>query len=210
MKQPVHTIAQQLRSHLMSLPLWVKQVIYLELYSELSAFFTTDSLTRLTVDDSLAFYQPKLTPHGEKVLVETQDDLGQLLLFAKQHFTMMDVCLRNSWSLEKACILFMQAYDQQWVERPNSVKAFATVEYLGNRIRLGDYLVRMERITLQQLDQALRTQQYIKEALHEHTGLANILINLGYITRQDTEGILFLKQESQTHIENTEFLKKFL
>ena len=67
----------------------------------------------------------------------------------------------------------------------------------------------MGRISVEQLDQALRTQQYIEESMHEHTGIANILINLGYITRQDTEGILFLKEESRTVIDNMALFEHF-
>ncbi len=207
---PTSHVAQQLLSNIMELPLWVKQVIYLELHRELTEHFTAETLQNLVPADTIAFYTPKLTPEGERVLLEIRDDVGRLLMEAKQRFTVLDMCLRNTWSLETCCTLLMHGITSQWLHPPASVKALGTIEYMANRIRLGEYLVKMGRISVDQLDQSLRTQQYIKEALQEHTGLANILINLGYITRQDTEGILFLKEESRKPIENLQILEKLI
>lgn len=201
-------IAKLLLSNIIGLPLWVKQVIYLELHQELVGHFTPESLKNLTPEDTLAFYIPKITSEGERTLQEAKDDLGKLLLDAQQKYTILDICLRNSWSLETCCHHLLNAIQLQWLYPPASIKALGTIEYLANSIRLGEYLVKMGRITTEQLEQALRTQQYIKEALQEHTGFANILINLGYITRQDTEGILFLKQESLKPIGNVELFEK--
>lgn len=203
-------IARQLITDIKELPLWVKQVIYLELQQELIEHFTPESLDGLTSEDTVAFYLPKLTAEGEQVLLDMQGDVHTLLLDIKQNYTVLDICLRNEWSLETCCSLLVEALRSDWAEPPNSIKALGTIEYLANRIRLGEYLVKMGRISVEQLDQALRTQQYVKESLQEHTGIANILINLGYITRQDTEGILFLKEESRKPVENIALLNKIL
>jgi hypothetical protein len=205
-----HHVAQQLLNNVMGLPLWVKQVIYLELHKELVEHFTPESLKNLTPEDTVAFYIPKVTQEGERAMVDMKDDVGFLLTDAKQKYTVLDICLRHSWSLETCCHAMFVAIKNQWLHPPSSTKALGTIEYLANQIRLGEYLVKMGRVTVEQLEQALRTQQYIKEALQEHTGIANILINLGYITRQDTEGILFLKQESRKVIENVELFEKLI
>jgi hypothetical protein len=203
-------IAQQLINNIKGLPLWVKQVVYLELREELMGHFVPESLNTLTSDDTVAFYVPKITEEGERLLLDRKDEIGMLLMDSKNQYTVLDVCLRHEWSLEICCHFILEAISQQWLKPPGSTKAMGTIEYLGNRIRLGEYLVKMGRISLDQLEQALRTQQYIKEALQEHTGLANILINLGYITRQDTEGILFLKEESRKPFEGIALFEKLL
>ncbi len=196
------SIAQKLLSHIQELPLWVKQVLYLKLRDELTGHFVPDSLNGLSTEDTIAFYIPKITDSGESSLLDIKGPQGKLLMDAKQKFTILDICLRNGWSLEECCQYLIEAFKAQWLKPPTSIKALGTIEYLSNQIRLGEYLVKMGRISPDQLEQALRTQQYIKEALQEHTGLANILINLGYITRQDTEGILFLKEESRKPFDN--------
>lgn len=201
-------IAHQLIHDLQELPLWVKQVIYLELQQELMVHFAAESMENLTPNDTVAFYIPKLTADGESQVLDQKNDIGKLLMDARQQYTILDICLRNEWSLEACSVQMMAAIEANYIHPPQSVKAMGTFEYLANRIRLGEYLVKMGRITVEQLEQALRTQQYIKESLQEHTGLANILINLGYITRQDTEGILFLKEECRKSVQNIALLKK--
>lgn len=210
MSSPIPTkhIAQQLIDSINTLPLWVKHVIYLELQKELVDYFSLESLNKLTSEDTLAFFVPRITAEGEKMLLDLRSDVGKLLMASKQNLTVLDICLHHDWSLEVCCHHLMEAIRSQWIYPPASTKALGTIEYLSNSIRLGEYLVKMERITLDQLEQGLRTQQYIKESLQEHTGLANILINLGFITRQDTETILFLKSESQKLVRHSELLDK--
>lgn len=203
-------ISKKLLSNIQELPLWVKQVIYLELHKDLVEYFTNESLKSLTPEDTLAFYVPKVTAEGDQALLGMNDDIGKLLRDSKQGYTILDICLKHSLSLESCCSHVLEAIQSQWIHTPDSVKAMGTIEYMANNIRLGEYLVKMGRITKEQLEQALRTQQYIKEALQDHTGIANILINLGYITRQDTEGILFLKQESKKPLENLTLFKNFV
>ncbi len=203
-------LAKQLLDNIHSLPLWVKQVLYLKLRDELTEHYVPESLNSLTQEDTVAFFVPRLTLEGEKAIPKITGDLAKFMLEVKQKFTVLDICLRQQWSLETCATHMIEAIHQKWVEPPSSIKAMGTLEYMANRIRLGEYLMKMDRITADQLEQALRTQQYIKEALQEHTGIANILINLGYITRQDTESILFLKEESAKPIRNIEFFAKLL
>jgi hypothetical protein len=204
-------IAQRLINSIQSLPLWVKQVIYVKLHQELCVHFSQSTLLDIGLEDTVAFYVPTLTPEGERSLLNIKNEmLNKLMMSAKDKLTLLDICLRNAWPLETVCQQLVEAMKQQWIFPPSSLKAIGTIEYLGNSIRLGEYLVKMGRLTIEQLEQALRTQQYIKEAMQEHTGLANILINLGYITRQDTEGILFLKEESRQPMDNIAIFEKLM
>ncbi len=202
------SVTKQLLMHIKELPLWVKQVVYFELGEELLGYYAAESLSSLTAEDTVAFYTPTLTPEGEQALLNEKGDVGKLLLEAKQKYTVLDICLRNQWSLEVSAKNIIVAIQSKWIKPPSSMKALGTLEYMANRIRLGEYLVKMGRISPEQLEQALRTQQYIKESLNEHSGLANILINLGFITRQDTETILFLKEESSKSLENIGIFEK--
>lgn len=189
------------------LPLWVKQIIYLELRQEMIKHFASQSLDAMVPEDSLAMYAPKITDVGEGALGSTTGDEAKLLTAVRDKYTVLDMCINYEWTLEEACAVLRTGIENKWVRPPESSKALGTLEYLANAIRLGEYLVKMDRITPEQLNQALRTQQYIEESMREHTGLANILINLGYITRQDTEGILFLKEESRKPMKDTKIFK---
>ena len=61
---------------------------------------------------------------------------------------------------------------------------------LAGRTRLGEYLVKINRLSIEQLDQALRTQRYIEESMGERTGIANVLINLPMVGDERYTGIM--------------------
>lgn len=184
-----------------SLPLWVRHVLFVTLQSDLKTHFVDESLHDLSPEDAVALFSPRLTPEGSKAEASSSGDRKKLLTASKNNLMILDICLEYHWSLEQCCRILHECITAQWITPPQSKKAVGTIEYLANAIRLGEYLVKMGRISGDQLSQALRTQVYIQEAMNEHTGIANILINLGYITRKDTEAILFLKEESKQPIE---------
>lgn len=190
-------VSFQLLNNIRQLPLWVKEVIYLELGKDLGRHISLETLHSWTSQDTIAFWVPQFTEAGETVIAKDKDDMSMLVKAVQARMTVLDVCLHYQWSLERCCQALLDGISRTWISPPESLKALGTIEYLANTIRLGEFLVKMGRITPEQLDQSLRAQQYIKEALNEHSGLANILINLGYITKKDTEGILFLKEESR-------------
>lgn len=205
------TLSRQFLNQMKSLPLWVKQVVFLELLQEFKRFFAFDTLHELAPDDSIALYVPSLTPDAPKSpYTEVTKQQAQMLESSNHLLTVLDMCILHEWSLESLCIILYDAIESGWIKPPHSPKAMATLAYLSNNIRLGEYLVRMSVITQDQLTQALRTQLYIQEAMNEHTGLANIMINLGYVTRRDTEGILFLKEESKKPLSNATLIKTWV
>lgn len=189
-------------NQLKALPLWVKQVLYIGLQTEFRSYFASESLLDISQEDTLSLFIPQTTTKAAECDNPTSLDpaLRTILQAATQGLTVLDICLNHQWTLEQACLCLHGAIEENWIHPPESPKAYATLEYIASKIRLGEYLVKMGCITPQQLDQSLRTQIYIKEAMNEHTGIANIMINLGYITRKDTESILFLKEESKKPI----------
>jgi hypothetical protein len=124
-------------------------------------------------------------------------EILKLLYWSAQGKSVMNICVINQWTLEQCCDYLFSAIEKGFIIPPTSIVIQATLLYMGGKIRLGDYLVKTGRLKLEQLDQALRTQRYIEESLGERTGIGNIFINLGYIHKQDCEGILFLKEESK-------------
>ncbi len=192
---------EKLNSQILALPLWVKQVIYSVLKQELEHLLSKSTLDTFQPDDTLQLWRPELTHQGIK---EVEQPSGQhnpgimkTLHFIKQGKTTVDIAILNGWTLEQASMYLLEAIQKELINPPKSGIIQATILYMAGRIRLGEYLVKIGRLTVEQLDQALRTQRYIEESLGERTGIANVLINLGYINKQDSEGILFLKEESK-------------
>lgn len=202
-----HHVTERLFAELMALPLWVKLVLFLDLKNDLTQYLSSGTIEHLSGDDPIALFAPCLTEAGEQFLNSNPQDslLAPVLQDAKMRLSVLDICLRRQINLCDFCDLLLRAIDQGWIHPPASIKITASVEYLSGRTRLGEYLLKIGLIRPDQLDQALRAQKYIDEAMNDHTKLANILINLGYITRKDSETILFLKDESKKPIPKSVF-----
>lgn len=188
-------------NHISGLPLWIKQVIYVQLKTDLEKILTKATVESFGESEILQMMVPQVNHLGRQELERPSSQVPmevlRLLYWSAQGKNVMNICVINQWTLEQCCTYLFTAIEKGLILPPTSIVIQATLLYMGNKIRLGDFLVKTGRLKLEQLDQALRTQRYIEESLGERTGIGNIFINLGYIHKQDCEGILFLKEESK-------------
>jgi hypothetical protein len=195
------TAFDTLMQQLSALPLWVKQVIFTQLRQELELSLSKATLEAFGPEHTLQLWTPEITRQGiqeiEKPTGLLEQGMLKLLHLSRFHKNVLSITIMNNWSLEQASIFLLKAMEKELIAPARSKVILGTVDYLASRTRLGEYLVQIKRLTIEQLDQALRTQRAIEEAMGEHTGIANVLINLGYIKKEDSEAILFLKEESK-------------
>lgn len=196
-----NTQFDDLMVQLSALPLWVKQVIYAQMRQDLEATLSSQTLEAFGPEHTLQLWIPELTHLAHQELEKRSGQVDQstlkMLYLARLNKNVLTITILNGWSLEQAAIFLLQAIQKELVAPPRSLVISGTIDYLAGRIRLGEYLVKINRLSLEQLDQGLRTQKAIEEAMGERTGIANVLINLGYIKKEDSEAILFLKNESK-------------
>lgn len=192
---------ETLMRELSTLPMWIKQVIYAQLKLELEATMSKATLDTYDVENMLQLWLPDITRGGfqelERPTGTASQGLMKILHFSRFKKSVVNITILNNWSLEQCAIYLREGLDKELINRPKSGVILATIDYLAGKTRLGEYLVNINRVNPAELDQALRTQKYIQESMGERTGIANVLINLGYIHKQDSEGILFLKEESK-------------
>lgn len=187
-------------SEMANLPLWVQQVIYTDLKSHLEKDAGLYRLSAVSRDDFLQLWKPTLTARGQDALrTLTLNEHGDtlLLLDAIRHqdnIAMM--CARYEWSLQNACHLLIKALREQYIHPPHSKILEASIRFLGDEIRIGEYLVFIGRVDRTQMELALQTQEYIESAMGERARIADILIRLEILTPEDVQSILFLKEES--------------
>jgi len=183
-----------------ALPLWIRQLIYTDLRDALSKEMSPKTIKTLDKENFLQLWEPILTTRGKNELLspssEVSSDIRQLLKASKIGLNVANICTEYMWTLEKCCILICSAIANGYLEPSSSVVIDATARYLGNKIRLGEYLVETGRITEEEMQQALMTQQYIRLAMGEHTHVGEILTRLELLDQEDLEAILFLKEES--------------
>lgn len=200
-EQSASAMFETLMRQLSMLPLWVKQVIYIQLKRELEQCMTQATLSTFSESELLQFWIPELTKQGRMAIEERPGmfsrEMSMLLRMVLHHKNVVAITASNQWSLAEASQVLLDAISQEFIMRPHSGIVLATMNYIVGNTRLGEYLVNINRLTTEQLDQALRTQKYIQDTMGQKTGIANVLINLGYINKQDTEAILFIKEESK-------------
>lgn len=183
------------------LPLWIKQIIYLELKEEFEQSSSIKSLNFIKKEDSLQLYKPKVTFAGKKELETKQKNLPEnvykFLEDLSQDIRIIEIAINNGWTLTECSGYFMIALNNELASQPESQAVKGTALYMSGSIRIGEFLVKIGKISIEQLDEALRNQKYIEESIGEKPGLAEILINMNFITKADTEGIILLKEEAK-------------
>ncbi|MGD9580569.1 MAG: hypothetical protein AB7V50_04295 [Vampirovibrionia bacterium] len=187
------------------LPLWVKQAIFVELKEHIEKETPIGSLESLSKHNLLQLYTPFITPAGKKALNDKEinfnnkshilnEDVKALLKCAENKNRIIDICQQNNWTISKTCNITVDCIARNLIEPINSNTISSTVNFLAGKIRIGEFLVRTGKITVEQLDMALYSQKYTENTLNERIYLAQILLNLNYISRNDYENILFLKE----------------
>lgn len=195
------TLMQQLGD----LPLWIKQVIYAQLRSELEIALSKATLDAFGPEHTLQLWVPDLSHSGqheiERPTGQYDQNILRLLHLIRYKKNVVSITILNNWSLEECAQALGKGIESELIMPPHSVIIGSTIDFILGRIRIGEYLVKIERLTQPQLEQALQTQKAIEEAMGERTGIANVLINLGYIRKEDSEAILFLKEESKRNFQ---------
>ena len=168
-------------NNIYALPLWVRQVVYLKteqmLSDELDNF-----LDLLSPKEPLQFLVPVLTFKGKRELEERKNNFSeQFYVFlenCKDGFDIFEITLRNFWTLSETASIFVRAVEKEYIEIPKCV------------------LKRLGKIDVIQLENAIREQ---KKKAEEgiNTRIADIMIELGYITEKDVKIILLFKEESK-------------
>jgi len=196
-------IFKSIIKEIFNLPVWIKQIIYLELKQEFESSEIKRYFSAITRDNCFQLYIPKLTYTGRKEIEKKagkhSEEIYNILEGAFQELSIVEIAISNNWNLHECSKYFLEAMDNDLVAKPTSPALRGTALYMAGRIRLGEYFVKINKINMEQLDEALRNQKYIEDSIGDKPGLADILIDLGFLTKEDTEGILFLKKDCKKY-----------
>lgn len=188
---------KEINAAIESFPLWMKQVIYIQLKSELDKHMSTRSLDSLNRSNFLQLWTPSLTTEGIKALLNEETSITQTLLHSiKSKEAVYSICAEKNMSLEQFSIQVLDCLQNHWVQEPASPQIRSTIEYLAGKTKIGDYLVSLNKINKNDLADALKTQRYISSTTQEQIGIGEILVRLNLVSQEDIENILFLKQQA--------------
>ena len=184
---------------ILNLPVWIKQIIYMELKEQLESSQIACCMAVTRKEDCLQLYIPKLTYTGKKELETKTKKLSpevySFLESAYQGISIIETAIKNNWNLSECSSYFLEAIDNNLLISPSSEVIKGTALYMSGRIRLGEYFVKINKISIEQLGKALKAQKDMEEERGDRPGLADILISMNFVSKADTEVILLLKED---------------
>lgn len=191
----------RLMDQLHGLPLWLKQAVYVELKDSILTMVTPDTMLLFTRENAVQLWYPELTRQGILQVHNPSPDypraIHHLLNLIHRNANVINITLASQWTLKQTCLVLQRALELELVQAPEQQDMAATIRYLAGESLLGEYLVDVYKLTPERRQEALMTQKYIQDAMGEHVYLGDVLISLGFVTPEDSESILMLKQECE-------------
>lgn len=184
---------------LLGFPLWVKQIIYLRLYQNLSLSLSEDFI-EIKEEDIFHLYVPALSFAGKTEIVERKGgydtNIYNFLTNVSEGLSMLEISMSNFWTMEEVAKYYMFCLEQDYIKTPSSPYIYAMAGFMAGKFRTGEYFKRIGKINVDQLEQTIiKQKEYAQKG--ESLKMAEIMISLGYITEKDTSSLLIIKEESK-------------
>lgn len=184
---------------LLGFPLWVKQIIYLRLYQNLSLSLSEDFI-EVKEEDIFHLYIPALSFAGKTEMVERKGgydtNIYNFLTNVSEGLSLLEISMNNFWTMEEVAKYYMFCLEQDYIKTPSSPYIYAMAGFMAGKFRTGEYFKRIGKINVDQLEKTIITQkEYAQKG--ESLKMAEVMISLGYITEKDTSSLLVIKEESK-------------
>lgn len=181
------------------LPLWVKQVLYLKTREKLRAELA-DFLDILVSDNLMQYYVPTLSFAGKNELTTRERRLPEEFYTfftncARGH-NLFETTLSNYWTFTQTCNIFVRAIELQLVNIPRDEIVLSIAQFIAGKLRTGEMMKRLHKIDVMQLEKALRIQK-MRELEGTPVKMAELMIELGYITERDVAILLAFKDDAK-------------
>lgn len=184
---------------LKAFPLWIKQVIFLYLYKDLKEA-TSDDFIETNEEDMLNLFVPTLSYVGRTELEERakgfEPNLYTFLECVESEMSLLEVALNHFWTLEETCKHFLAAVDADLIKAPIPPKIIAMAGFMAGRYRTGEYFKRVGKINVDQLELTIRRQKELTDQ-GQKAKIAQIMIDLGFVTEKDTHALMIIKEEAR-------------
>ena len=185
-------------------PIWVKQVITKEIFDDLNK--KLEEFSELAeVNDLFQYMCPKVTFKGKQELQEKMLGLSEGYYIFLQELldenNIFEITIKNSWTLADSAKIFCRLCEMEYITIPDyyTNKNVAIAQFIAGKLKTGEFLKRINKITTIQLEQAIRYQKELNDE-GRHIKMASILIKLGFITDKGLDSLLLLKEEARKRL----------
>ena len=197
-------ISDLLIQNMKNLPLWVKQVITKEILDDLNK--KLEEFSQLVeVGDLFQYMCPKVTFKGKQELQEKTMGLSEGYYIFMQELidgnTIFEITIKNNWTLADSAKIFCRLNELEFLMIADYAtnKNVAIAMFIAGKLKTGEFLKRIGKISAIQLEQAIRYQKELNEE-GRHIKMASILIKLGFITDSGLDSLLLLKDEARKRL----------
>ncbi len=185
-------------------PIWVKQVITKEIFDDLNK--KLEEFSELAeINDLFQYMCPKVTFKGKQELQEKtlglSDGYYTFLQELLNENNIFEITIKNSWTLADSAKIFCRLCEMEYITVPDYLtnKNVAIAQFIAGRLKTGEFLKRINKISTVQLEQAIRYQKELNDE-GRHIKMASILIKLGFITDKGLDSLLLLKDEARKRL----------
>lgn len=181
-------------------PLLIKQILYTKLRDEMNDFACKDLIDNHQ-DDIFSIYVPTITFKGRTELSERQcgldNNMYNFLQYCLNNYSIIEIAVNMFLSVEEVAKYFVLCMEQNFVKIPESKELKAMAEFLSGKLRLGEYFKHIDKINVDQLQQAILKHRDEKE---NGKTFGEILLNLNLITKDELKPVVKLKTEAKKRI----------
>ena len=157
------------------------------------------------VNDLFQYMCPKVTFKGKQELQEKMLGLSEGYYIFLQELldenNIFEITIKNSWTLADSAKIFCRLCEMEYITIPDyyTNKNVAIAQFIAGKLKTGEFLKRINKITTIQLEQAIRYQKELNDE-GRHIKMASILIKLGFITDKGLDSLLLLKEEARKRL----------
>lgn len=191
-----------------SYPIWLKETLYIYLRDDLKNVRDLGTLNASNIKDCLFLYEPKLARAGQNYLdnIKFQEEpvdtkFVEFLKSIKKQKNLVDIAQDNDWNLKTVCFYVLKSWEKNVILPTYSKSVYALVRFLAGEIAIGELLVRLGRITKEQLNWVLKMNKSgMMASFEEQSKGEDVLVNLGYVTSdelQNLQDLVKLSNEKQ-------------
>ena len=200
----MQTMSELFLANLKNLPMWVKQVIAAELTKELNT--KLEEFTALI--DSKNLFQNlrlQLTAKARAEIIERSFNLSDsyyiFLSDMQAGLSVFDSTIKNNWAFSDTAKIFCRLCELDCFVIPDidTNTTVAVAMFLAGRLRTGEFLNRIGKVSRTKIDEAIRYQQRRNDE-GVHIKMASVLIKLGFISDKGLDSLLLLKDEAKRRL----------
>lgn len=183
---------------LLSFPLWVKQTVFLSLSEELEKYFSSEFLN-ISSSELFHLHRPILSEAGKNELAFKEsrfdENIYSFLDYCAKNMTLVEIAIEKEFTMEEIAKVFVFCSTSGFFSSDSPELVNAVAGFISGKYRTGEYFIRTGKITVEQLDAVLSEQKNMLES-GKHVFIAELMIQMGFISDIDAKSIMFMKEEA--------------